>query len=126
MLEPGAGYIGGRELFIDRGDRHVRPIPDDELAADPDEADVPPESLFLALRIFLLGVAASYVASQSNPGGNRSMLVHPSHRTTRHSVYTGWVQRVKRQWEAILERPDTPAATELLGEFRVAVRRFFD
>jgi hypothetical protein len=120
VLEPGAGYIGGRELFIDRGDRHVRPIPDDELAADPDEADVPPESLFLALRIFLLGVAASYVASQSNPGGNRSMLVHPSHRTTRHSVYTGWVQRVKRQWEAILERPDTPAATELLGEFRGA------
>jgi hypothetical protein len=117
ILEPGAGYIGGRELFIEHGNSHVRPIPDHELAVDPAEADLPPESLLDALRIFLLGVAARYVTSQANPGGNRSMLIHPSHLTTKHSVYTGWVQRVKRQWEAILERPDTPAAAELLGEF---------
>ena len=48
------------------------------------------------------------------------MLVHPSHRTTKHSVYTGWVQRIKAQWEALLERPGTEAEAELLEEFRAA------
>jgi len=93
---------------------------DHELAVDPEEADTPPQSLLDALRIFLLGVAASYVTSRANPGGHRSMLVHPSHRTARHSAYTGWVMRVKRHWEAILERPNTTAAVELLDEFRGA------
>jgi hypothetical protein len=120
ILEPGAGYVGGQELFIEHHETHVRPIPDHELAVDPEDADGPPDSLLDALRVFLLGVAASYATSAAIPGGNRSMLVHPSHRTTRHSVYTGWVQRVKAQWEAILQRPDTTAAAELLDEFRSA------
>lgn len=120
VLEPGIGYVGGPELFIEHRHSHVREIPDHELAVDPEEADTPPQSLLDALRVFLVGVAASYVTSRANPGGHRSMLVHPSHRTARHSAYTGWVTRVKRQWEAILERPNTTAAAELLDEFRGA------
>lgn len=118
VLEPGPGYIGGRELFIELGDSHIREIPDAELAVDPEEADAPPDFLLEALRIFMLGVAAGYVTSRANPGGHRSMLVHPSHRTTRHSVYTGWISRVKTQWAEILGRAGTPAAAELLEEFR--------
>ena len=120
VLDPGSGYVGGRELFIERGRTHVRPIPDGELAVDPEDADMPPDSLLDALRVFMLGVAASYASSRANPGGHRSMLVHPSHRTAKHSVYTGWITRIKAQWEAILDRPDMAAAAELLDEFRGA------
>lgn len=120
ILEPGAGYVGGQELFIEHRNTHICPIPDHELATDPEDADGPPDSLLEALRVFLLGVAASYATSAANPGGNRSMLVHPSHRTTKHSVYYGWVQRVKQQWEDHLRRPDSDAACELLEEFRSA------
>jgi Z1 domain len=118
VLDPGNGYVGGRELFIERHDSHIREIPDDELAVDPEDADAPPDSLLDALRVFMLGVAASYATSSANPSGHRSMLVHPSHRTAKHSVYTGWITRVKLQWEAILDRPGTAAAAELLDEFR--------
>jgi hypothetical protein len=120
ILDPGDGYVGGRELFIEHRGTHVVDIPDDELAVDPEDADAPPDSLLKALRVFLVGVAASYAVSEANPGGNRSMLIHPSHRTVKHSVYTGWVQRVKHQWEAILQRPETDAARELIEEFREA------
>jgi hypothetical protein len=120
VLDPGSGYVGGRELFIERDRTHVRPIPDGELAVDPEDADAPPDSLLDALRVFMLGVAASYASSRTNPGGHRSMLVHPSHRTAKHSVYTGWITRIKSQWEAILDRPGTAAAAELLDEFRGA------
>jgi hypothetical protein len=120
VLEPGPGYVGGRELFIELGAPYVRPIPDAELAVDPEEAAVPPESLLEALRIFMIGVAAEYANSRTNPGGHRSMLVHPSHRTARHSVYTSWISRVKTQWAEILGRAGSRAATELLEEFRAA------
>src|SRR5262249_37402555 len=83
VLEPGTGYVGGRELFAQLGAPYVRAIPDAELAVDPEEAAVPPTSLLEALRVFMVGVAAEYAASRANPGGHRSMLVHPSHRTAR-------------------------------------------
>ncbi len=118
VLEPGSGYVGGREFFIERRDTYVREIPEEELAVDPEVVDDPPSSLLEALRIFMIGVAANYV--RSNPRGNRSMLIHPSHRTERHSAYTGWVSRVKAHWDSILSRPDTPAAVELLEEFQSA------
>ncbi len=118
VLQPGAGYVGGREFFSDRHASHIREIPEDELQADPEEASETPGSLLQALRVFMIGVAASLASS--NTRGNRSMLVHPSHRTDRHSVYTGWVQRIKSNWESILKRQDSAAAQELLEDFREA------
>jgi len=120
VLEPGEGYVGGREFFVERGPPYVQAIPEEELVVDPEEAGVPPESLLDALRVFLVGVAAEYAASRANPAGNRSMLVHPSHRTDRHTVYFSWIDRIRTHWEAILERPTSPAALELLSEFQAA------
>lgn len=118
ILQPGSGYVGGREFFIDHHNTHIREIPVFELQADPEEESETPDSLLQALRVFMVGVASSMVLS--NTRGNRSMLVHPSHRTDRHSVYTGWVQRVKSNWESILNHSDSDAAQELLEDFREA------
>lgn len=118
VLEPGHGYVGGHEFFEERYNTHVRAIPENELQADPEEDDAPPESLLEALRVFFIGVAAGHATNATS--GNRSMLVHPSHRRERHRVYLNWVNHVRTQWEQILVRPSSAAAAEILEDFRTA------
>jgi len=118
VLEPGDGYVGGEDLFSRGTDAVVRAIPADDLHDDPTQIVDPCPSLVSALRLFFIGVAAEYV--DRNPSGNRSMLVHPSHRRDSHGVYANWVRRLKQHWEDLLDHSETEAAQELLQEFEAA------
>ena len=118
VLTPGDAYIGGRDFFA--GDQSlVRTIPPDDVPTNANMLPAPPDSLLEALRIFMVGVAAGLM--QGGNRGNRSMLVHPSHRTAQHQEYYNWVREIFEDWKTILGLPDNdPDKQELIEELRAA------
>lgn len=117
VLEPGQNYVGGLDFFHGAS-KFVKIIPDEDIPKKDHELDGPPESLFDALRIFLVGVAIGLLSSWDK--GNRSMLVHPSHRTEYHQTYYLWVESIFEAWKQILEENGSPDYDELINEFRDA------
>ena len=118
VLTPGGAYVGGREFFTERQDL-VRTIPLGDVPTNSNPLPEPPESLLEALRIFMVGVAAGLHLGGNR--GNRSMLVHPSHRTAQHQEYYNWVREIFEDWKGILSLPDSdPDKQELIEELRAA------
>jgi hypothetical protein len=69
----------------------------------------------------MIGVTAGLLEGGNT--GNRSMLVHPSHRTAQHQEYYNWVRDVFDDWKRILRLTETePDRQELIEEFRDAYR----
>lgn len=113
-LEPGEGYTGGQAFFVDRPEL-VREIVPQEIGTRQNPLTEPPESLFEALRLFFLGVAAGL---PTFAGGNRSMMVHPSVTTAVHASFHQWIVTTKETWKRILSEPAISLdRTELLEEF---------
>ena len=118
VLTPGEAYVGGRDFF---GSHHnlVRTIPPSDVLTDVNPLLVPPDSLLEALRIFMVGIAIGLV--QGGNRGNRSMLVHPSHRTVRHHEYYNWVRGIFEEWKSILSLPgEDPDKQDLIEELHLA------
>ena len=118
VLEAGEAYVGGREFFADNL-TYVRVIQPQDVPTNANPFSEPPESLLNALRVFMVGVTAGI--SQGRNIGNRSMLVHPSHRTAQHQEYYNWVRDIFDDWKRILNLADNdPDKQELLEDFRDA------
>ena len=118
VLEPGDEYVGGRDFFADNSN-YVRVIPPEDVPVKSNPLSEPPESLLQALRVFMVGVTAGLRASRNT--GNRSMLVHPSHRTGQHQEYCSWVREIFEAWKSILTLPDDDSdKLELIEDFREA------
>ena len=100
VLSPGDAYVGGREFFGDNLS-YVRVIPPQDVPTRSNTLIGPPESLMEALRVFMVGVTAGLLASRNT--GNRSMLVHPSHRTAQHQEFYNWVRNIFEGMEAHLQ-----------------------
>ena len=116
-LEPGEGYVGGRELFRE-GSPYIETIPASELPDD-DAADGPPGSLEKALRLFFVGVAAGCVGDTT--GKNRSMMIHPSQRREWHRRFVAWSRSARTSWLTLLRDPqNSPDRRALIDEFRSA------
>lgn len=117
-LSAGSTYTGGI-AFFERNLHLVRVIPAHDIPTADHTLNEPPESLLQAMRVFFLGVAA-YVLHPSSPH-NRSMMVHPSFKTSPHADYFHWVDQVKKRWEAtLIENEADQDRQELLAEFREA------
>lgn len=114
VISPGSGYKGGKAFFIGTPDR-VCTIPDDEIPTEDQPLDAPPESLLEAMRIFFLGVSAGEILDEGD--GNRSMMVHPSHKTIGHKQYLRWIEQIKKNWLLVLEE-DGMDREDLLEQFR--------
>jgi hypothetical protein len=116
VLTPGPEYAGGIHFFAENPGL-IEIIPDDELPnAGTGE---PPESLLAAMRLFLVGVASGLILDKGK--GNRSMMVHPSQRTSGHSEYHSWVQQIWESWKMLLDpSSDDEDRKELLEDFRAA------
>ncbi len=118
VLKPGDDYVGGQDFF-GRNQAYVRVIPPHEVPTTNNPLTEPPDSLMEALRIFMVGVTAGLRGSGNT--GNRSMLVHPSHRTAQHQEFYGWVRDIFEEWKRVLNLPDDdPDKQELLADFRDA------
>ncbi len=109
-LTPGDAYIGARHFFLEN-QQLVREIPPDEIPTRNNPLLGPPDSLLQAMRIFFLGVASGLVKEDGH--GNRSMMVHPSHRTIGHQQYFDWITEILGHWQRTLGNPEDPDATEL-------------
>ena len=116
VLTPGDAYVGGSDFF-GYNQSLVRTIPPSDVPTNANTLLAPPDSLLEALRIFMVGVAAGLM--QGGNRGNRSMLVHPSHRTAQHQEYYNWVREIFESWKRILSLPDAdPDKQELVEELR--------
>jgi len=118
VLSAGSAYTGGI-VFFERNLNLVRAIPAHDIPTADHALSEPPESLLQAMRVFFIGVAA-YLLRPSSPH-NRSMMVHPSFKTSPHADYFHWVDQVMRRWQAtLIENEADPDRQELLAEFQEA------
>ena len=118
VLEPGPDYVGGQEFFTDEP-TFVRVIPPHDVPRPSNRLDGPPVSLLEALRVFMVGLTIGLRASSDT--GNRSMLVHPSHRTAQHQEFYNWVRDIFEEWKRVLDlSDDDPDKRDLYEEFRTA------
>lgn len=115
LVEPGVGYTGGKQFFGAGALPLVRTIPADEQFPPGKPPDVPPETLVDALRLFFLGGA---VETYRNRDARRSMLVHPSSRTTDHGVYSKLVTAVIKRWSDTFRGKDQDDINDLKEELQ--------
>lgn len=118
VLDPGKDYVGLEEFFVHRTEL-VNTIPSHDLFGHRDPPASPPGSLVHALRLFFIGVAAGYI----NEGdiGNRTMLIHPSHRTSLHALFLEWIHSITDKWVGVLEDDDNDEKKfDLLAQFKLA------
>ncbi|MCB9109272.1 MAG: hypothetical protein H6633_34280 [Anaerolineales bacterium] len=68
---------------------------------------------------FFLGVASGLVLERGK--GNRSMLVHPSHKTVGHREFYRWIEKPETDGKQLLELEDSdPDRQNLLEDFERA------
>ncbi|MCK4341629.1 MAG: alpha-1,4 polygalactosaminidase [Phycisphaerae bacterium] len=119
VLEPGPDYVGGTTFFA-AGSPYVADIPPNEIPTADHPLHEPPDSLIRALQFFFVGVASGLIRRDLRPR-NRSMMVHPTHRTIGHSQYHTWVQTIRTRWSELLALPASdPDCQQLLEQFQVA------
>lgn len=112
VLEPGAGYVGGKDFFAPAS-RYIRDIPPNDLAPGAD----PPQSMLEAVQVFFVGLATSLTQKPKL----RSMLIHPSRLRADHRQVVEWVGAAKTNWESTLKLPQTdPDRVDLVAEFQAA------
>lgn len=96
VLSAGAGYTGGQAFFRERSNELIREIPDEEVFHLTSPPDSPPESLLMALRVFVLGVADTALKSQNK---HRSMMIQPHQVTWPHRAFAAWVGTILSRWQ---------------------------
>ncbi|HMO75465.1 MAG TPA: Z1 domain-containing protein [Sphingopyxis sp.] len=117
LLEPGEGYVGGKDVFSVQSP-YIRGIDAADLPDVWNEGDGPPPSLQKAMRFFFIGVAAGVIAGRD---GNRSMMIHPSHLRGIHDNYATWARSIRKLWlETLLEPEDSPDRQDLQAEFEAS------
>lgn len=105
FLQPGAGYVGGRQFFIDHAERVVRDVPVLEEQATKTAPLELPSSLTRALASFCAGAVLLMADGKSSPPV--SMLVHSTARNDVQERYHFLIGRQLRSWQKNLsEAPD--------------------
>lgn len=116
VLEPGLNYTGGRVFFDAKKSQILRTIPQNDLFSGNDVSE-PPTSYINALCVFLVGVALGLPDMK----GNRTMLVHPSHKTINHQSYCDWTRNLFCEWKSLIKLSDSDQKrVELLDRLKLA------
>ena len=104
FLQPGPGYTGGREFFVDFADQVVRDVPVIEEQATKSAPLMLPNSLERAFASFCVGAALLMVNSQAT--APFSMLVHSTARNDVQARYHFLLGRQLKAWRLAVERAD--------------------
>ena len=108
LLDPGTGYIGSQQFFIDGTAAMRRTVSIDEIAQVSLGRTAP--ALATALGIF---VAVSIKAKIDNPEMRAtSMLIHPSSSVVVHRKVSRAIQLLKNEWMKALAKDDIPKDLE--------------
>ena len=115
LLQSGADYLGGEDLFVTDSDFVMR-IPDweNQQVFDTSTSAPVPESLKHSLAFYLLSLFVAQKRSNPKP---ISMLIHPSAKKNLHTTYENWVTNLRSSWEMILKNPDEMVFTKLVEEY---------
>ncbi len=117
VVDAGTGYTGGLTFFGEGQSPHVRVLPSDELfGAGRVPSDVP-SGLLKAMREFFVGCAVARLRGGPTP---RSMLIHPSQRTSDQGVFLKWATSAANSWASMIKREGSDEKTDLLLEMRAA------
>lgn len=114
MLQPGKGYTGGREFFVERADTVIRAIP--TLDEQPPRGSITrlPNSLVSAFANFVAGTAL--LLGQDPSAAPVSMLVHSTQRNTIQERYHFLLERLVKKWKEEAEK--AAGVAELPEEIR--------
>jgi|694.fasta_scaffold30265_5 hypothetical protein len=108
LLEPGEGYIGSQQFFIDGTAAMHRTVGIDEIAQVSLGRSTP--SLASALGIF---IAASIKAKMDNPELQAtSMLIHPSQSIVVHRRVSHAIDQLRNEWMRVLADGSIPKDLE--------------
>jgi hypothetical protein len=119
MLEPGEGYTGGKEFFVDQAATVVRPIPTIDEQAPKGLPTELPSSLIDALGNFLAGAGILLAVDSDN--APVSMLVHSTYKNDVQDRYVFLIQRALRRWKEQLADP----AAALPPQVEMEAKRLF-
>lgn len=108
LLQPGKGYTGGREFFVERADTVIRPIP--TLDEQPPRGSITrlPKSLVSAFANFVAGTAL--LLGHDGSAAPVSMLVHSTQRNSLQERYHFLLDRLARKW-----REEAAVAVDVLA-----------
>ncbi len=120
FLEPGAGYTGAREFFIDHGDEVIRLVSAGEALSQPPA--MLPIGLRQALANYLLG--AAHLLATDPLSAPVSMLVHPTHLVAIHERVTTLIRREIDDLRTTIGSIDDPRQLPepYLGQYRDLLR----
>ena len=96
LLQPGPGYTGGREFFVDHADVVIRAIPTLDEQPPKSPPTVLPNSLITATASFVAGSALLLTCDAT--ATPVSMLVHSTQRNDVQARYHFLLQRHLRKW----------------------------
>ncbi|MER9852584.1 MULTISPECIES: Z1 domain-containing protein [unclassified Mesorhizobium] len=120
VLEPGEGYVGGKEFFA-AGSKYTEAIPQADIFPANGLPRDPPDSLLDAMRVFFVGLAYTLVMRQPGQTARRSMLIHPSRLRGDHRVICDWARHTTDAWLSTLKLEDKdPDKIALLEDFEKA------
>lgn len=120
LVHPGRDYCGGGIFFGDQRADFLRPIPEEDVAEEEEEAPIPP-SLYRALAIFLVGAAIRRLRGESND--LHSMLIHTGGRTASHDVTQAAIRTLIDLWKTEL---DLPASDPAFSHLSTLLREAYD
>ena len=117
VLTPGKEYTGGKTFFEDNPDLIIT-IPDKEVYHHKNnQLSDCPNSLVVALQLFLMGVAITVHIKQSE--NFLSMMIHADREQDASKTFYNWVEKLINNWAERLQLPNgDPSKSELLEEFK--------
>jgi hypothetical protein len=101
LLQPGPGYTGGREFFLDNAEVVVRAIPTLDEQPPKSPPNQLPRSLVTAVGSFVAGTALLLGADAA--ASPVSMLVHSTQRNDVQARYHFLLQRLVKRWGQVAE-----------------------
>lgn len=105
VLQPGEGYTGAKEFFVDHALTILRKVPNKESHAE--APGYMPEKLREALANFMIGAAWLWALDLEN--APISMLIHSSHKTDTHKRLDVLVRRELEVWDSRIANAKTAA-----------------
>ena len=113
FLQPGSGYTGGKEFFIDHASTVIRNIPNsEEHRGGAESIKALPFTLINSIASFVAGAAVLHAVD--TPLKPISMMIHSSHAIAVQKKYFYLIERLWSQWKNQAELEMPPAIADEL------------